>query len=351
MRSTTAAFYFDLASPLAYLAAERVLHVLPGPAERRPVLACPPVPPEGVRPQRGCALGGARELAGSEGVLPAGAGEERRLLHEEVERRARELELQPIRWPEPFPFDSSMAMRVATYAASIGRAVPFAQAAFRQAFAGGHSLEDPDFVLIAAAACEMHPAAVLRGAELRSVSERLAAVTAAARAGGVHEVPSVVVSGRVFPGERALERAGAWMRTLEGTPPLGAHPLRGHRQAGEQGPDRAPEARRPHPQGHTPVGGAPPPGARRAGERETASEMRAVDAYRLIVTRGGRTPALLADPARVDHIEVVEIDSGEVALFWDRPPQAASKLARALRADLLALDHEEFMARWGTVEH
>ena len=71
--------------------------------------------------------------------------------------------LQPIRWPDPFPFDSTLAMQVATYAASIGRTVPFAQAAFRQAFAGGHSLEDADFVLIAAAACEMHPAAVLRG--------------------------------------------------------------------------------------------------------------------------------------------------------------------------------------------
>ena len=42
---------------------------------------------------------------------------------------------------EPFPFDSSLAMRAATYAKSIGRTVPFAQAAFRQAFAGGRSLE------------------------------------------------------------------------------------------------------------------------------------------------------------------------------------------------------------------
>ncbi len=45
--------------------------------------------------------------------------------------------------------------------------------------------------------------------------------------------------------------------------------------------------------------------------------MRANRAYRLIVRRGGWMPALLADPARVDHIEVVEIDSGEVVLFWD----------------------------------
>jgi hypothetical protein len=74
-------------------------------------------------------------------------------------------------------------------------------------------------------------------------------------------------------------------------------------------------------------------------------------AYRLIVTRAGRAPALLADPGRIDHIEVVEIDSGEVVLFWDRPAQAASKLARALRADLAQLESEEFLTRWSTVEH
>ena len=78
--------------------------------------------------------------------------------------------------------------------------------------------------------------------------------------------------------------------------------------------------------------------------------MKANHAYRLIVTRGGLAPALLADATRVDHIEVVEVDSGEVVLFWDRAPQGASKLARALRADLSQLDAEEFMARWSTVE-
>jgi hypothetical protein len=79
--------------------------------------------------------------------------------------------------------------------------------------------------------------------------------------------------------------------------------------------------------------------------------MKASRAYRLIVTRGGLTPAPFADPARVDHIEVVEVDSGEVVLFWDRPPQPASKLARALRADLAQLEDDEFIARWSTVEH
>ncbi len=78
--------------------------------------------------------------------------------------------------------------------------------------------------------------------------------------------------------------------------------------------------------------------------------MKANRAYRLILTRGGLTPALLADSRRVDHIEVVEIDSGEVILFWDRPPQAASRLARALREELPQLEAEEFLDRWSAVE-
>jgi 2-hydroxychromene-2-carboxylate isomerase len=194
----TAAFYFDLASPLAYVAAERILHVLPGPAEWRPI--------------------NAGELPGAERFDAFRCAEEREVFLSAVERRARELSLQPLRWPEPFPFDSSLAMRVATYAASIGRAVPFAQAAFRQAFAGGHSLEDPDYVLIAAAACEMHPAAVLRGAELRTTAERLARSTAAAAKAGVTDVPAIVVGERVFVGEDAPERAAdAWMSLAAGT--------------------------------------------------------------------------------------------------------------------------------------
>jgi 2-hydroxychromene-2-carboxylate isomerase len=196
---TAAAFYFDLASPIAYLAAERILHVLPGPAEWRPVLAC--------------------DLAGEASPWTFSSAAQERVAFADLARRAPALDLQPLRLPDPFPFDSSLAMRVATYAKSIGRAVPFAQAAFRQAFAGGRSLEDPDFVLIAAAACEMHPAAVLRAGALRSVAEQLSASTAAASAAGVSEVPAVVVhttslsdaSAQVFTGERAVEQAAELM--------------------------------------------------------------------------------------------------------------------------------------------
>jgi 2-hydroxychromene-2-carboxylate isomerase len=121
---------------------------------------------------------------------------EDQLFREEIARSAERLGLQPLRWPRPFPFDSSLAMRAATYAKSIGRTIPFAQAAFRQAFAGGHNLESPDFVLIAAAACEMHPNAVLRGTELRSVREQLAGATEEAARTGVSEVPALRMGSR-----------------------------------------------------------------------------------------------------------------------------------------------------------
>ena len=74
--------------------------------------------------------------------------------------------------------------------------------------------------------------------------------------------------------------------------------------------------------------------------------MRAGRAYRLLVRRGGALPAALASPDRVDHVEVVEVGSGEVVLFWDCSPREASRLARALRADLAGREAEAFIARW-----
>jgi hypothetical protein len=74
--------------------------------------------------------------------------------------------------------------------------------------------------------------------------------------------------------------------------------------------------------------------------------MRAGDAYRLLVRRGGSAPAALASPSRVDHVEVVSVGSGEVVLFWDCSPRDASRLARALRTDLAGRDAEGFLERW-----
>jgi 2-hydroxychromene-2-carboxylate isomerase len=182
------AFFFDLASPAAYLAAERALQVLPG-VEWVPVLG--------------------RELPGAETFDAFRCAEERDIALGAIERAAAAHGLQPLRWPDPFPFDSLLAMRVATYAKQIGRTVAFAHAAFRQAYAGGRSLAEPDNVVIAAAACEMHPAAVVRAAGLRGVQSALRDATERAAGLGVRDVPAVWTGERVVHGEAELERAAA----------------------------------------------------------------------------------------------------------------------------------------------
>jgi hypothetical protein len=69
-------------------------------------------------------------------------------------------------------------------------------------------------------------------------------------------------------------------------------------------------------------------------------------AYHLIVSRHGLEPAFLADPERVDRIELISIDDGEVVLLWDLPPRDATKLVRELRADLAGLAADEFFDKW-----
>lgn len=69
-------------------------------------------------------------------------------------------------------------------------------------------------------------------------------------------------------------------------------------------------------------------------------------AFELIVKRGGREPAFFADRGRLDRIEVVYIDDGEVVLFWELPPKQASKLVKALRADLVSLEPGDFIEAW-----
>jgi len=117
-----------------------------------------------------------------------------------LERAASALCGLPLRLPQPLPERVEPALLAATYARRIGKGVAFAQAAFRQAFCAGKDLSDLDNVLIAAAACEIHPRALTRAvAEARTAAE-LAAAAEEAAAAGVRELPAVVAGGRVHSG-------------------------------------------------------------------------------------------------------------------------------------------------------
>jgi 2-hydroxychromene-2-carboxylate isomerase len=179
-------FFYDLGNPDCYLAAERVMS-MPVVPEWEPVLA--------------------RALGPSAGADQVDL--------DALAARVAELELQPLRWPASWPPDTEFAMLAATYAKHIGRAVAFSLAAFRQAFAGGRDLGDRNTVLIAAAACEMHPTAVLKGAGLRSVASSLAAAGERARVAGVSRLPSIQVGDHVFSGEGAPEQAALAMEAAE----------------------------------------------------------------------------------------------------------------------------------------
>jgi hypothetical protein len=78
--------------------------------------------------------------------------------------------------------------------------------------------------------------------------------------------------------------------------------------------------------------------------------VRANRAYRLIHTRGSRAPAFLSAPDRMDQVEVVSIDDGEIVLFWDVSGAEAGGFVRRIRADLSQLDADMFIERWSKVE-
>jgi 2-hydroxychromene-2-carboxylate isomerase len=182
-------FYYDLGSPYAWLTAERIHHVLPVVAVWQPIL-----------------LGGVWASTGSGSWSVT---EERDAGMAEVERRAREYGLMDVHWPDPWPSNYLHAMRAATFAQQAGRAVAFSLAAFRQSFCAGRDLAELDNVLIAAAACELHPNAVTKGIESRSVKDRLRAATDEAVARGVQGVPTVAVGDDLFWGDDRLEDAAA----------------------------------------------------------------------------------------------------------------------------------------------
>ena len=182
------AFYLDVAVPEAYLAAERILSLMPVPCEWIPVVDA--------------------ELPGG-GWGAWRCAEEREIELSQFERTAAARGLQPVRWPAELPFDSSLALRAATYAKGAGKVVAFSLAAFRQAYAGGRDLSVEDDVAIVGAACEIHPRALLTGAATRGTGTSLARATALARGRGVRSVPAVWVAGEVFHGDAELERAAA----------------------------------------------------------------------------------------------------------------------------------------------
>jgi 2-hydroxychromene-2-carboxylate isomerase len=186
-RTVRAEFFFDLASPFTYLAAERVDRAFDAvtwtPACSRS-LRCRDLPSQEAE-------------AGEVAARAAG--------------RAAALRL-PLEWPERWPAPVPAAMRVAHFAGQTGRGAAFVLAATRLAFAGGFDLEDLEILTEAAAAAGLPLDDCLRAAR---EERRDGALEAAARrllGFGADRLPALAVGDRVLWGETRVGDAAATAR-------------------------------------------------------------------------------------------------------------------------------------------
>jgi 2-hydroxychromene-2-carboxylate isomerase len=195
-----ATFYYDFNSPYSYLAAERISGLF-AEAELEQ--------PEWQPISFGHILQAIGKVAWS--MQPDGPNPEDLT---EIQRRATERGLPEVLYPKGWPIEnySLNPTRAAVYAKESGRVVSFTLACFRQVFAAGRDMSDVDNVLVAAAACELHPNAVLKGIETKSIKDKLRAATDEALARGVEGIPTVAVGDQLFWGDDRLEEAVAALR-------------------------------------------------------------------------------------------------------------------------------------------
>jgi 2-hydroxychromene-2-carboxylate isomerase len=182
--SSPAVFYFDLACPFSYLAAEGIERTLSD-VEWIPVTIT--------------------------------TADERHPSHSRAERARAELQAADLRlplvWPDPPRARTLSALRAARFAKELEAGVQFALAAARLAFCGGFDLEDRDVLTEAAAAAGISPAACLQAARDDSKDGALQATARGLKKRGIQRLPAINVQGSWLQGEGAL--AGAVALTQE----------------------------------------------------------------------------------------------------------------------------------------
>jgi 2-hydroxychromene-2-carboxylate isomerase len=189
-RTVRSTFWFDLALPETYLAAERVDRMFPGvrwtPAVLHPIGAYEPLKdPE------------AREAA-----------------MVEADDRAEALSV-PLIWPDHFPADVRPAMRSAALACELGHGAAFVLAASRLAFCGGFDLADPEVLAETAAAAGVPLDACMEAAGDRSRDAAMEDEGQRLRAMGADRLPALRVGRLLFAGEDRLSEAAQAVRAAE----------------------------------------------------------------------------------------------------------------------------------------
>lgn len=188
----SATLYFDLGSPYAYLALERLERFDLGEVELEAI-----------------SLGALFKLTGRSSWARS-AGREVGIA--EVEARASAYGLPPMRWPKGWPGNYLHANRACLVAEERGALEEFASAALRAAFTRGIDLSDDAAVLGIAQSVGLHADHVREQIEAPEIKERLRANTDEAFAAGAVGVPTLRLDGRLFWGDDQLEIAAASRR-------------------------------------------------------------------------------------------------------------------------------------------
>lgn len=189
-------FYFDVGSPYAYLAAERLHTALPEPIEWQPIL-----------------LGAIFKRTGRSSWA-LGDHRRRQAGMAEIERRARDYGLAPMRWPDPWPANYLPAMLASTFAFGAGRGREFALRAFRSAFQEGSELSIPEHVLQVGAQVGLDRGELEAATRDAEVKRALRDATDAAYELGVIGVPTIAVDDELFWGDDRLEDAAAHLKAV-----------------------------------------------------------------------------------------------------------------------------------------
>lgn len=185
------AFYYDVSSPYAYLAACRVDQMLPVRPEWRPVAF-------------GVII---RQL----GKVPWSFGEHRDDHFASIAERASERGLPEVRYPQGWPADtySLTPLRALMLTTDEEQLRALSHALFRTMFVEGRHLADLDTVLEAAERAGMDRQEVRDGVERPEVKQELRERTDEAVARGVTGVPTVIVGERLYWGDDRLDEAAA----------------------------------------------------------------------------------------------------------------------------------------------
>ncbi len=184
-------FYFDFASPYAYLAGTQV-HALAERVGREVELA----------PILFAGLLKAHETKG-----PAEVPAKRAYLAKDLQRKARALGVPELVWPPAHPFNPLVALRVASLPMDAEARRRLVDALFAATWKDGTGVDAPEKVAAIASGVGLDGPALVRAADEPDAKARLRARTEEAIARGVFGVPTLLVDGEIFWGTEALDFA------------------------------------------------------------------------------------------------------------------------------------------------